>query len=87
MLVLSPGGPLPISATENNENKTNCDPHQGICTKSLSGCTVTLEINPKPVKAMEDLIFRVTLSGNLPANANPPYIDLEMPGSISKCRG
>lgn len=80
MLVLSPGGPLPISAAEKNENRINCDLHHGICTKSLSGCTVTLEVNPKPVKAMEDLLFRVTLSGNLPVDAPPPYIDLGMPG-------
>ena len=79
MLVLSPGGPLPVSAAEKNENRINCDLHHGICTKSLSDCTVTLEVNPKPVKAMEDLLFRVTLSGNLPADA-PPLI------SISGCR-
>jgi hypothetical protein len=80
MLVLWLGTPPPISAAEKNENKTNCDLHHSICTKSLSGCTVTLEVNPKPVKAMEDLLFRVTLSGNLPANAPLPYIDLGMPG-------
>jgi hypothetical protein len=80
MLVLWLSTPPPISAAEKNENKTNCDLHHGICTKSLSGCTVTLEINPKPVKAMADLLFRVTLSGNLPADTPPPYIDLGMPG-------
>jgi hypothetical protein len=55
MLILSSDGPLSISAAD--KNKTNCDLHHGICTKSLSGCTVTLEVNPKPVKAMENLLI------------------------------
>ncbi len=80
MLFLSPCDPLPISAAEKNKNGINCDLHHGICTKSLSGYTLTLEVNPKPVKAMADLLFKVTLSGNLPADAHPPYIDLGMPG-------
>jgi hypothetical protein len=80
ILILLHGGPLFLSAAEKNENKTNCDLHHGTCTKSLSGRTVTLEVNPKPVKAMEDLLFRVTLSGNLSANAPLPFIDLGMPG-------
>jgi hypothetical protein len=78
MLFLSPCGSLPISAAQ--KNKINCDLHHGTCTKSLSGGTVTLEVNPKPVKAMKNLLFRVTLSGNLPADTHPSYIDLGMPG-------
>jgi hypothetical protein len=38
---------------------------------------VSLDINPKPVKAMSELIFTVTFAGEIPA-ANP-YIDLGMP--------
>jgi hypothetical protein len=80
MLFLSLWDPGPVSAAEKNKNRVNCDLHHGTCTKSLSGGTLTLEVNPKPVKAMADLLFKVTLSGNLPADAHPPYIDLGMPG-------
>jgi hypothetical protein len=37
-----------------------------------------LEITPRPVKAMQDLVFTVSISGNPPSKA--PYIDLGMPG-------
>ena len=78
--MLTSGSRMVVLAAGKYQNMINCDIHHGICTKSLSGCTITLEVNPKPVKAMTDLLFRVTLSGNVPANANPPYIDLGMPG-------
>jgi hypothetical protein len=39
---------------------------------------VSLDIEPKPVRAMQDLTFTVTLAGEKPAA--PPYIDLGMPG-------
>lgn len=48
------------------------------CTKSLAGFKVTRDINPKPIRAMKPLQFRVTLStGHFPL---APYIDLNMPG-------
>ncbi|MEE9497123.1 MAG: hypothetical protein V3V39_11405 [Desulfobacterales bacterium] len=58
----------------------NCDLHQGACTQNLSGSTVTLTVTPRPVKAMQDLLFQVTFSAKLPPNAKLPYIDLGMPG-------
>jgi hypothetical protein len=58
----------------------NCDLHAGTCTQSLLKNTVTLEVTPRPVKAMQDLLFRVTLNGELPPHPEPPYIDLGMPG-------
>jgi hypothetical protein len=40
--------------------------------------TVTLDVSPKPVTAMSDLIFTVRFAGiSLP---DVPYIDLGMPG-------
>jgi hypothetical protein len=39
--------------------------------------TVELDITPKPVKAMEELTFRVRVSGE--ALKKPPHIDLGMP--------
>lgn len=60
------------------ENLINCSIQQGPCTKDLAGMTVTLDILPKPVMAMKDLKFQVTLSGEKKTAA--PYIDLGMPG-------
>ena len=59
---------------------TPCDIHQGACKQPLSGGTgaVTLDITPKPVKAMADLTFRVHFS-DISLKALP-YIDLGMPG-------
>jgi len=39
---------------------------------------VTLEITPRPVKAMRALQFKVVVRGRNPSA--PPFIDLEMPG-------
>ena len=35
----------------------NCDAHNGICTQSSGDLFVSLEISPRPVKAMQDLVF------------------------------
>lgn len=66
-------------AEQNTEQKqTVCDIHQTPCTKNLAAGAVTLEINPRPIKAMTDLTFTATFTGvNV---ATPPYIDLGMPG-------
>ena len=69
-----------ISAGEKYQEMINCDLHQGACTQNLAGFTVTLEVSPRPVKAMHDLLFQVTFSGKLPSNTKLPYIDLGMPG-------
>ena len=60
------------------ESQINCDPHKGLCIKSIGSLTVSLEITPRPVKAMHELIFTVAISGNPPSK--DPYIDLGMPG-------
>ncbi len=77
ILVVAPGR---ISAGDNHQELINCDLHAGPCTQLLSENTVTLEVTPRPVKAMQDLAFKVTLNGNLPADIKLPYIDLGMPG-------
>ena len=76
-LLAAPGR---IAAGDKYQEMINCDLHQGTCTRSLAGCTVTLTVTPRPVKAMQDLLFQVRLSGKLPSNIKPPYIDLKMPG-------
>jgi hypothetical protein len=61
-----------------SDAEINCDAHKGACSRSLGNHTVTLEITPRPVKAMQDLVFKVSISGKPPAKS--PYIDLGMPG-------
>ena len=65
--------PVVLSA----EPQINCDAHNGVCTQTLGQRTVSLEITPRPVKAMQDLVFKISLSG--PEPSDPPYIDLGMP--------
>jgi hypothetical protein len=67
-----------IAAGSESRNLVSCDIQQGACTKDLDGMSLTLDILPKPVKAMKKLKFRVTLSGGKVTAA--PYIDLGMPG-------
>lgn len=67
-----------VSADLKAEQPTNCNIQEGSCTQNLSGRKITLDIHPKPVRAMKDLTFRVTISGEQPFSS--PHIDLGMPG-------
>jgi hypothetical protein len=55
----------------------NCQAHEGACSLPLGTETVTLDIAPKPVTAMQDSTFTVNISGN--RSAQTPYLDLGMP--------
>ena len=77
LLLTVPGGG---NAGDKYQEMINCELHQDACTQNLAGFTVTLEVTPRPVKAMQDLSFKVTLTGKLPPNTKLPYIDLGMPG-------
>ena len=55
----------------------NCDAHKGICSQSSGDLTVSLEISPRPVKAMQDLVFKVSIEGASPTQQ--PHIDIGMP--------
>lgn len=66
------------AADQNLQGLINCDIQRGPCTKDLAGCTVSFDIHPKPVRAMKDLKFRVSVSGT--KQAMPAYLDLGMPG-------
>ncbi|MBW2441903.1 MAG: hypothetical protein JRH12_15600 [Deltaproteobacteria bacterium] len=79
LTVFLPTAPGHISAGDKYQEMINCDLHQGACTRSLAGSMITLAVTPRPVKAMQDLLFQVTFTGKLPPNAQPPYIDLGMP--------
>jgi len=55
----------------------NCQAHDGKCALALGNESVTLEITPQPVTAMQDSTFTVKISGDQPAQT--PYLDLGMP--------
>jgi hypothetical protein len=67
-----------VKADMKSRDIKNCNIQEGSCALYLSGHEVTLDIHPKPVKAMKDLTFRVTLTGEQLYSL--PYIDLGMPG-------
>jgi hypothetical protein len=63
---------------ERKPGRVDCDVHAGPCSGNIEDIQVTLDVKPKPVKAMQDLTFTITFSGPKPHAA--PYIDLSMPG-------
>jgi hypothetical protein len=68
----------PISSSGKSEpQRVECDVHAGPCSAHISETKVSLNIEPKPVKAMRDLTFTVTFAGGTFVTA--PYIDLGMP--------
>ena len=71
---------LPVLGAQGDQSQIDCVPHYGPCTKRLPGGMVSLDIAPKPVKAMRDLTFTVALSGLKPSA--DPFIDLGMPGMV-----
>ena len=66
------------SNSEGKPKRVDCDVHAGPCSGSLEDIQITLDVEPKPVKAMKDLTFTVTFVGEKPVTN--PYIDLGMPG-------
>lgn len=75
-LITLPGIHLP--SADAAESQINCNAHDGACSRGLPELEITLDISPKPIKAMQDLVFRVSLSGV--GLDRSPYIDLGMPG-------
>lgn len=67
-----------MAGTSRKQAETECDIQNTSCTKTLMGCAVTLDIKPKPVKAMKDLTFTIAFSGERPLTN--PKLNLEMPG-------
>jgi hypothetical protein len=66
------------SGAEYKPDRIDCDVHAGPCKATLKNNQLSLDVEPKPVKAMKDLTFTITFSG--PRPQAPPYIDLAMPG-------
>jgi hypothetical protein len=69
--------PITVRATDYSK-MINCDVHNGTCTQKLQETNIILDISPKPVKAMTDLNFTITLIGK--QKISDPFIDLGMPG-------
>lgn len=71
---------VPVVAIAENKNKSiiNCDIQKGPCSLALKGRTITLDILPRPVKAMQELTFKVHLDGDT-THLTAPIIRLNMP--------
>ena len=80
LLILILSIPDCLHAAEKYQHLVNCDLHSGTCTQQLPDTTVSLDVTPRPVKAMTDLNFRVKLTGERTALKGTPTIDLGMPG-------
>jgi len=65
-------------AAGNGHSKVNCAIQDGPCIQEVNGHRVTLEVLPRPVKAMQDLIFKVSIDGDVMLS-KLPHIDLNMP--------
>ncbi len=72
--------PVDSQAVDKYQHLVNCELHSGTCTQQLQGTDVRLEVEPRPVKAMTDLLFRVSLTGKFANPEKAPFIDLGMPG-------
>ncbi len=68
----------PARGQDHTGSKINCDIQKGACEKIVADTRVTLEVFPKPVQAMRDLTFRVSVADHGKLSASP-YIDLNMP--------
>ena len=68
----------PATGQEGTGTVIDCDIQKGACEKIVAGTKVTLDIIPRPVQAMRDLTFRVTVADYERLSASPS-IDLNMP--------
>jgi hypothetical protein len=72
---------LKWDAEQRTAAKVDCAVSQGPCTKDVAGVTVTLEIGPRPVRFMTDLLFEVRARrGGAPLAGATASISLSMPG-------
>ena len=74
---IAAGALLTSALAQDTGPRIQCSIHQGPCSVEMRGRTVELDISPKPVRAMEQLDFQVTIDG--PSLSKAPYIDLGMP--------
>lgn len=65
-------------AGEQTKSANNCDIQNGPCNQEVANGKITLDISPKPVTAMHDLVFRVTCDPPVKVS-DGASIDLNMP--------
>jgi hypothetical protein len=67
-----------FASDSKTDRQINCDIQNQPCIRPVSNGSVTFDIRPKPVRAMEDLTFEIKID-NLDLEGTP-VIDLSMPG-------
>ncbi len=72
------------SAAPAADVRSNCDIQRGPCIqKTDDGMTVEFDIKPKPVAAMSDLAFFITITRHgMPVTSSSVALDLTMPGMV-----
>jgi hypothetical protein len=60
-------------------DRPDCEPDLGSCAKKIGKREIVFEITPKPVKAMQELVFSLRVSPDVSAQGGI-VIDLSMPG-------
>jgi hypothetical protein len=68
----------PAAGEDRTAAAVNCDIQKGPCEQIVADTKVLLEILPRPVQAMRELTFRVTVADYRKFSA-APFIDLNMP--------
>lgn len=63
------------SSPDSSGADSTCDLHAGACSLAVGDLIVTLAITPRPIRAMTDLYFHVSVIGDFDGT---PYIDLDM---------
>jgi hypothetical protein len=71
-------------SADNAKERADCDIQRGPCVRMAgAGTEVTFAIAPRPVKAMAELLFTVTVTQNgRPVSGADVTLDLTMPGMI-----
>jgi hypothetical protein len=59
-----------------------CDPSTAACARRVGGATVTLEVAPRPVRPMADLVFTVSVTPPAAAGPGAGRLELDMPGMV-----
>ena len=72
---------LSLSCTRRDRAAPDCFINVGPCVRFVEGLTVTLDISPRPVRAMQDLAFSVQLKhGSQVVRDGEVAVDLTMEG-------
>ena len=69
-----------MSTGNADRQKADCALDNGPCTRKIGPVEVTLEIEPRPVKAMKENVFTVRINPDPHPPAEKITIDLAMPG-------